>query len=63
METFNKIIKVCLNRGDFSEEEIAHAMNCSRTSIQRWIDGSSAPHPVMHSTVYAWILLKIIDKK
>lgn len=62
---FKKRINDSLDSGVVSEEDLCHGLNISRTTLDRWKEGVSSPHPEMMLVVSSFIFGKerIIEQK
>lgn len=54
---FQRIMVRCLELGIFqNSKDIAHEFDISMPTVERWLAGTNAPHPVMRGVVYKVIM-------
>lgn len=59
---FYLVVKSYHEDGLYTEEDICHKLNISRTTFKRWLNGRSCPHSAAKDIVYDY-LLSLIEKK
>ncbi len=53
---FYKIIKEGINTLSISKADLADAVDVSRPTVDRWLDGRNAPYRALRPLVYKWFL-------
>lgn len=54
-EYFTFLLNSGIQLFNISDEEIRHRFDISMPTLQRWKNGTNAPHPAMRRPVYAWL--------
>jgi DNA-binding transcriptional regulator YiaG len=62
-QEFTKFINDSLARELVSEDEFCHKMNISRTTLSRWKQGKSRPHPESESIVISFLCGEMFDSE
>lgn len=60
---FSDIVKRVRETLDMSQEELAHALNVSFVSINRWENGKTKPNKLTQSVFFAFCEQRGIDAK
>lgn len=55
-ETFQSLLLAAIKLLDLTDEGIAGRFDTSRPTVNRWRNGSNAPHPALRPAVYEWLL-------
>lgn len=61
-EEFTKLINEALDTGIVIENDLCHGLNISRTTLFRWKNGESFPHPTVRNGVEKFIQKKREEK-
>jgi len=56
---FTDTMQAAFTHGELSYRKLADDMGYSASSVHRWIDGRSAPHPSLWSGIVDWVKSEI----
>ena len=55
-EEFSNLVSAAFEHGQMNPRELADDLGFSASTVYRWVEGVSAPHPSLWPTVVTWIL-------
>jgi len=61
-DQFIDMMNAAFKYGGLNYRELADDLGYSPTSVYRWIQGKSAPHPSLFASAQNWIVKRVADK-
>ena len=61
-DQFSNLMKATLGSGFFEPRDISNDLGFSASTVYRWAENKSAPHPCVWPLVQGWLLKAILNK-